>query len=84
MAIEDAFVLAKELAEADKVGGALARYEERRRPRVEMIQQRSWRVGRLAQWESRVGCLIRNALMRMTPERAARRGLEAIAKVDLD
>lgn len=84
MAIEDAYVLARRLATADTVERALAAYEAARRPRVEMIQQRSWRIGQIAQWESRAGCFLRNTLVRFTPERTARRGLEAIAKIDLD
>jgi 2-polyprenyl-6-methoxyphenol hydroxylase-like FAD-dependent oxidoreductase len=38
MAIEDAIALADAVAEASEIGGALARYEARRRPAVERIQ----------------------------------------------
>lgn len=84
MAIEDAYVMAKCLAETAPVDAAFADYETRRRRRVEMVQQRSWRIGQVAQWSSPPACALRNMLMRLTPERAARRGLEALVNVDLD
>lgn len=43
MALEDAHVLAEELREVDaiRIGQALARYEARRKPRVEQIRKTS-------------------------------------------
>jgi 2-polyprenyl-6-methoxyphenol hydroxylase-like FAD-dependent oxidoreductase len=79
MAIEDAAVLDQELsAGASDVPAALARYERRRRPRVERIREQSWRFGRLAQWSHPVVCLARNTLVRATPSRVAVRALEKV------
>lgn len=41
MAIEDALVLAESLVSADDLASALTRYEARRRPRVQYVQDRS-------------------------------------------
>jgi 2-heptyl-3-hydroxy-4(1H)-quinolone synthase len=64
MAMEDAAALAEELAEADRgartLAAALARYEARRRPRVQMIADLSRAVGRDGQRSGRVTCWLRN------------------------
>lgn len=71
MAIEDAFVLSRELRESSSVEEALRRYEGLRRGRVTRVQDQSRRIGRVAQWESRLLCGLRNFGMRMTPKSAA-------------
>jgi 2-polyprenyl-6-methoxyphenol hydroxylase-like FAD-dependent oxidoreductase len=40
MAVEDAVVLAEELASTPDIGGGLAAFERRRRPRIEALRQR--------------------------------------------
>jgi 2-polyprenyl-6-methoxyphenol hydroxylase-like FAD-dependent oxidoreductase len=52
MAIEDALVLAKCLDSESSIEKALALYEKRRRVRTKHIQQRSRRMGQIAQWEN--------------------------------
>jgi 2-heptyl-3-hydroxy-4(1H)-quinolone synthase len=76
MAIEDAYVLAEELAKDQSTESALANYEARRRPRVEIIQRQSWNFGRLSQWENGVARGLRNVLLRLIPGRAAAKRLE--------
>jgi 2-polyprenyl-6-methoxyphenol hydroxylase-like FAD-dependent oxidoreductase len=79
MAIEDAAVLDEVLAVGGgDVGGALAEYEHRRRPRVERIREQSWRFGRLAQWQNPAACVLRDALVRLTPDRVAVGALERL------
>lgn len=75
MAIEDAWVLAEELASAESVSEALARYESLRRPRVSGVQRRSRALGRMAQWSARPSCAARNLLTRLTPASVAQRAL---------
>src|SRR5262249_8676848 len=64
MAMEDAAVLAEELAEADRgartLVAALARYEARRGPRVQVIADLSRAGGRDGQGEGRLACWLRN------------------------
>lgn len=67
MAMEDAFVLADELAAEGVLADALARYEWRRRPRAGHVQRLSRRQGRVSQAENPLICSLRDAAMRMTP-----------------
>jgi 2-polyprenyl-6-methoxyphenol hydroxylase-like FAD-dependent oxidoreductase len=69
-AIEDAVVLADCAARAPDLAAALRRYEARRRPRTRWLQERSWRLGRVAQWKSPLACAARNAVLRLAPARA--------------
>jgi 2-polyprenyl-6-methoxyphenol hydroxylase-like FAD-dependent oxidoreductase len=72
-ALEDAVVLAECLADDD-----LASYDERRRRRTQKIVQQSARIGRLAQLQSPVAVVLRNALMRATPSSALMRSLAPV------
>ena len=77
MAIEDAYVLAEELASDKPVDTALADYQSRRKPRVENMQRQSWNVGRVGQWESGIARGIRDLLFSAIPASAAASRLEA-------
>jgi 2-polyprenyl-6-methoxyphenol hydroxylase-like FAD-dependent oxidoreductase len=72
MAMEDAAVLADELAAAARgaqpLERALARYEERRRPRVALVMGISREVGEDGQRSGRLACWLRNRRV----QRAAR------------
>jgi 2-polyprenyl-6-methoxyphenol hydroxylase-like FAD-dependent oxidoreductase len=57
---------------------ALEEYERRRRPRVSRIREQSWRFGRVAQWSNPVACVVRDALVRLTPDRVALGALERL------
>lgn len=83
MAIEDAYVLAEELAGAGELPAALQRYEARRRERVDLIQTRSRRFGVVAQWESSPARSLRNFLVRMTPDSVGRKALEDLANAEI-
>jgi 2-polyprenyl-6-methoxyphenol hydroxylase-like FAD-dependent oxidoreductase len=65
-AIEDAVVLARELAGAGDVPAALRAYEAARRARTAKFQTLAWRLGRMGRWESRAACGLRDRLMRVT------------------
>ncbi len=58
-ALEDAVVLGDCLRGADDMPRALRSYEARRIPRTTAIVERSWRLGRMAQWENALGCSLR-------------------------
>lgn len=75
-AIEDAVVLARALATMPSVEAALRRYEALRIPRANEIVQRSYGMGRVAQWENRAAIRLRNLLVRLTPAAVAHRQLE--------
>lgn len=80
MAIEDAYVLAELTGQMYDTSAALTKYEQRRRPRVSVIQTRSRRIGRVAQWQSPTAAAIRNKLVSLTPGRMVRRGVEDLAR----
>jgi 2-polyprenyl-6-methoxyphenol hydroxylase-like FAD-dependent oxidoreductase len=79
-AIEDAVVLADQLAGSDDLGAALGEYEAIRRPRAEAVLKMSHRVDKAAQLASPLGWRLRNAIVRLQPERAQRRQLEPLVR----
>jgi 2-polyprenyl-6-methoxyphenol hydroxylase-like FAD-dependent oxidoreductase len=60
MAMEDAAVLAAELASGGKIEDALGNYAKRRKPRVATVMRISREVGDDGQRSSRLGCWLRN------------------------
>ena len=60
MAMEDAAVLAEELATAGKIEDALRNYVRRRKPRVDAVMRISRTVGEDGQRSSAIGCWLRN------------------------
>lgn len=65
MAIEDAFVLARELSAGPD--GALERYRDARQARVRAVQLDSRRLGQVAHWENLLLRGVRDGLMRLLP-----------------
>ena len=76
MAIEDAVALG--LALRGGVSGADARYVAMRHGRVRKVQVDSRRIGVVAHWSNPLGVWVRDALVRLTPRRAAERHLEGL------
>ena len=64
MAMEDAAVLAEELASGSDMGISLKNYERRRRPRVETVMRVSREVGKDGQQVNPVVCWLRNHRIR--------------------
>lgn len=77
MAIEDGFVLAREL-EGAPIDEALRAYVEKRRARVRFIVTTSWRLGKVSEWTNPIACAARDFLMRSIPSGARARQLEDI------
>jgi 2-polyprenyl-6-methoxyphenol hydroxylase-like FAD-dependent oxidoreductase len=84
MALEDVAVLVELLAAA---GGAaaspeavLAAWAARREPRVRWVQDQSRRIGRVAHWQGRLACALRNAMVWAIPDRANERALVRLAE----
>lgn len=82
-AIEDAVVLADRLAGTDDLGTALAEYEAIRRPRAQAVLKMSHRADKTAQLANPLGWRLRNAVVRLLPERAQRRQLEPLVRYEL-
>lgn len=81
-AIEDAVVLADELARADAPSGAFRAFERRRLPRTRYVTNTSWRIGRVAQLSHSGLITLRNGLLRLLPARLNERQLETLYRVD--
>ncbi|WBB68173.1 FAD-dependent oxidoreductase [Micromonospora sp. WMMD812] len=80
-AIEDAVVLGAACAGgADGLPAALAAYDRQRRPRSQAIARAAYRTGRYGQQlRNPVAVAARDALLRLTPARAALRGMARYA-----
>ncbi|MFP2907959.1 FAD-dependent monooxygenase [Pyxidicoccus sp. 3LFB2] len=79
-AIEDAVVLAEQLARGDTVAASLAAYEALRRERANQIVDRSWRMGQLAQLESPTVRFLRDTLFRLVPSGLAAKGVKDLVR----
>lgn len=69
MAIEDAYRLSKIIHHASNDEDISSLYRSIRIPRVKRVIELSYNFGRIAQWESTPGVVLRNAAMRLTPDR---------------
>jgi 2-polyprenyl-6-methoxyphenol hydroxylase-like FAD-dependent oxidoreductase len=79
-AIEDGVVLGECLAAPGSVEDALRAYEARRVARANAMVERSFQVGRVAQWENAAARFVRDALLRRVPASAARRQLRQVVE----
>jgi 2-polyprenyl-6-methoxyphenol hydroxylase-like FAD-dependent oxidoreductase len=75
-AIEDALVLAACQCNARNMEAALRAYEKERIKRTAAIVRRSRTIGQVAQWESPLACIIRNAILKRAPSDALFKQLE--------
>lgn len=81
-AIEDAYVLAEQLAACPRPEDAFAAYRRIREPKARMVVERSRRLGRLVHLRGPLARGLRNAAMRLTPAGFARRQMEALYTLD--
>jgi 2-polyprenyl-6-methoxyphenol hydroxylase-like FAD-dependent oxidoreductase len=77
-AIEDAATLGALARPGAGLGEGLARYDACRRPRVRLVAKRSRQLGRVGQLEGRGVTLVRDLLVRATPDRLTARQLDGI------
>jgi 2-polyprenyl-6-methoxyphenol hydroxylase-like FAD-dependent oxidoreductase len=77
-AIEDAYVLAEQLASHPHPEDAFAAYQRIREPRARMVVDRSRQLGRVVHLRGPLARALRNAAMRLTPAGVARRQMEAL------
>ncbi len=84
MALEDVRVLAELMGQGWRDGQQLAVHLDawmvRREPRVRWVQDQSRRIGKVAQWEGRLTCGLRNTLARLVPDSANERALTRLAE----
>jgi len=82
MGIEDAVVLADELARTNHIETAFKRFEQRRLKRTHHIVNRSWQLGKVAQLEHPFLIALRNLTMRLTPSFVNKQQLKKLYEVD--
>jgi len=73
MAIEDAAVVAHAVASIPEIPTALRVYEMSRVARTAMIVSESLKFGKIGQWENPLACALRDALVRVAPEKRMRK-----------
>jgi 2-polyprenyl-6-methoxyphenol hydroxylase-like FAD-dependent oxidoreductase len=81
-AIEDAVVLADELARHNDPAAAFAAFEQRRLKRTHYIVNTSWTLGKIAQLENAALIAARNALFRLIPARMNEKQMQILYNVD--
>lgn len=81
-AIEDAYILADEMAKTDDYPEAFRGFEKRRIARTHFIVNTSWKMGKVAQLENGLLCSIRNFALRRTPKNISEKQMEKIFKTD--
>lgn len=81
-AIEDAVVLAEQLTSGQEPADAFLAFEKRRLKRTRFIVERSWRLGKMAQWEAPMLIFLRNILLRLVPARLNERQMRSVLTTD--
>jgi len=81
-AIEDAVILAEEMAKAINPQAAFQAFEKRRLKRTHYITNTSWQVGKVAQLENPILCTIRNFAFRNLPKKINERQIEKVLETD--
>jgi 2-polyprenyl-6-methoxyphenol hydroxylase-like FAD-dependent oxidoreductase len=81
-AIEDAVVLAEELAKNQDPVAAFLAFEKRRLKRTRFIVEGSWSLGKIAQWEAPLLIFLRNNLLRIVPESLNERQMRTVLTTD--
>lgn len=77
-AVEDGISLARGVRLRGASERALKEYERPRRPRAAALVKLSWRLGRVAHWESPLLRAVRNRAMRALPARLQERQLDEL------
>ena len=73
MAIEDGFVLARNIQKHGLNENALVAYQTERIPRTTTIVKQSRQFGRLASWENPIAVWLRETMVKLTPASASRK-----------
>ena len=81
-AIEDAVVLVKCLQENSIVHEAFLYFEEKRIKRTHSVVDRSWMMGKVAQWDNATLAGLRNTILRIIPDSVINKQLQDLYKID--
>ncbi len=81
-AMEDAYVLAEQLATHARPEDAFAAYQRIREPKARMVVDTSRRLGGIVHFANPLARGLRNAVLRLTPAAVGRRQMEALYTLD--
>jgi 2-polyprenyl-6-methoxyphenol hydroxylase-like FAD-dependent oxidoreductase len=81
-AVEDAVILAAEIAKNSNITVAFKMFEQRRLKRTHWIVNTSWRIGKMAQFENKFLIRCRNFLIRNLPKRVNEKQFAKIYTTD--
>ena len=81
-AIEDAAVLADELSKNADILQAFKHFELRRIKKAHFVTNRSWTIGKVAQWENNTLAEVRNFIFRLIPSALKERQFKMLFNVD--
>jgi len=81
-AIESAYVIAECLSTEKNIQTAFQNLEKTRKNNAEKIVNTSWRVGKMAHLENRVGIFLRNNIMRLMPKKLTEKQSTSIYKLN--
>jgi 2-polyprenyl-6-methoxyphenol hydroxylase-like FAD-dependent oxidoreductase len=83
MAIEDAVALPRALTKHADPAAAFDAFTNERRERTAAITHESWQLGKIAQWEGRLPCLLRDALLGLLMPVVGPKSLSKYAAFDI-
>ena len=81
-AIEDAVILVSEIKQRADIPEAFKSFEKRRMKRTRFIVNNSWSLGKVAQWENKFLCTLRNFAFRALPASINERQMKKLYAVD--
>mgnify|MGYP006138680749 CR=1 FL=1 len=80
MAVEDAAVLARCMEENRSASDAFQEFERKRIARTTNIVNKSWSIGKVAQFENPVLVALRNAAIKLTPPSVAEKQIKYLIR----
>lgn len=81
-AIESAYVIAECIATENNAQKAFQKFEQLRMKNAQKIVSKSWKLGKVAHLENRVGIFLRNNLMKLIPKKMVKKQSTAIYKLN--
>ena len=81
-ALEDAAVLTDILSKEIEIKSAFQVFEKRRISKATFVINTSKQLGKIAQWENKLFCAMRNFIVKMTPLQVNKRQFDKLYTVD--
>jgi 2-polyprenyl-6-methoxyphenol hydroxylase-like FAD-dependent oxidoreductase len=82
MAIEDAAILAECIHRNPDFNKAILEFEKLRIKRTHSIVEKSWKLGKIAQWENPIAMQLRNFGFKLLPQKSYQKQLESLYDIE--